>query len=132
MVIRQKKRARKYLGTRRWGVGNIKNARGAGDRGGVGKGGKKHKWTYIVKYEPERIRSKGFNQWEHVELKEIDLNVLSKMAEKSKDAKPALELRGYKVLSDGVLRKPAVIKATNFSKKALEKIKQSGGEAIKL
>ncbi len=132
MVIRIKKKGRKYLGTRRWGVGNIKNARGAGERGGVGLGGRKHNWTHIVKYEKERIRSKGFTQWEHVNLKEIDLDVLSKRAEEAKDAKPTIELRGYKVLSDGMLRKPAIIKAAGFSKKAMEKIKQAGGEAIKL
>lgn len=39
MVERQKKRNRKYLGTRQHGVGNKKKARGAGTRGGVGKGG---------------------------------------------------------------------------------------------
>jgi large subunit ribosomal protein L15 len=49
MVLRYEKKARRYLGTRRWGGGNIKNRRGSGSRGGVGRAGKKHKFTRIVK-----------------------------------------------------------------------------------
>lgn len=132
MVIRQKKRNRKYFGTRSWGVGNIKNARGAGERGGVGKAGRKHNWTHIVVYERERMRSKGFKPWEKVRLEEIDLDGISRKAATSGDAKPTLELRGYKVLSDGRLSKPVIIKAAGFSKRAEEKIKAAGGEAIKI
>ena len=132
MVVRQRKRKFKYFGTRSWGVGNIKNARGAGDRGGVGRGGRKHKYTHTVVYEPGRIHTRGFKQWRKVDLREIDLNGVSKNAVASGEAKPTLTLRGYKVLGDGELTKPAVVKATNFSKKAMEKIKASGGEAIKL
>ena len=39
MVLRKDKRARKFLGDRRWGGGNIKNNRGKGDKGGIGRGG---------------------------------------------------------------------------------------------
>lgn len=132
MVVRQRKKNRKYHGTRSWGAGNIKNRRGAGDRGGVGKGGRKNKFTYMVKYEPERIRKKGFASWGAKELKEINLTGISKLAKASVEQKPTIELKGYKVLSDGVLEKPAIIKATGFSKKAQEKIKGSGGEAVPL
>ncbi|MDE1825481.1 MAG: uL15 family ribosomal protein [Candidatus Micrarchaeota archaeon] len=133
MVIRIQKRTRKYLGARRWGAGNIKNARGAGDRGGTGKGGRKHKWTSIVKYAPERIRSKGFaNKNPSLVLKETDIYSISNLANASEDAKPTVELKGYKVLSDGMLDKPVVVKAAAFSKAAQEKIKKAGGEAIKV
>jgi hypothetical protein len=69
MVVRKEKRKRKYFGTRRWGVGNIKNARGAGsgeeqDSQGRGLGtGSKHKFTYITAYAPELIRKVGFTPW---------------------------------------------------------------------
>ena len=46
--------------------------------------------------------------------------------------KPTVEKKGYKVLSSGMLTRPAVIKASAFSKKAEEKIKNAGGEAVKL
>jgi len=133
MVIRIKNTSRKHLGARRWGHGNIKNARGSGDKGGTGKSGAKHKWTYIVKYAKDRIRRKGFvNKNSAAALEEIDIQMISEIANASKDAKPTLELGGYKVLSDGKLSKAVVVKATGFSKNAMEKIKKAGGEAIKI
>lgn len=132
MVVRIVKRARKYLGTRRWGVGNIKNARGSGSRGGVGRGGRKSHWTYTVKYDKERIHTAGFTPPRRQRLKEISLWQLSSMAMQSKEERPTIELRDYKVLSGGNLMKAAVVRATAFSEKAAEKIKKAGGEAVKL
>ncbi|MGB9732826.1 MAG: uL15 family ribosomal protein [Candidatus Micrarchaeia archaeon] len=130
MVVRHEKKNRKYHGTRSWGAGNIKNRRGAGDRGGVGRGGRKHKYTYLVVYEKESIGKKGFNPFKRRELKEIDLDQISKLASKSGEEKPSIELRGYKVLGDGALEKAVIVKADGFSKKAIEKIKSKGGEAL--
>lgn len=133
MVIRIQSKKRKYLGERRWGAGNIKNARGAGDRGGVGHAGRKHNWTHTVKYDYDSITKKGFvNKNSAAILKETDIGRVSEMASASKDAKPTLELKGYKVLSDGALQKAVVVKASGFSKNAVEKIKKAGGEAIKI
>lgn len=138
MVERQKKRSRKFLGARRWGAGNIKNRRGKGSRGGVGKAGMgigvgaaKHKWTWTVVYARDRIGKTGFKPWKRKTYEEIDLDRISVMAKEKGEEKPMIELRGYKVLSSGMLSKPAVIKAAAFSKKAEEKIKQSGGEVLK-
>lgn len=131
MVLRIKKR-RKYFGDRSWGAGNIKNARGAGDRGGVGRGGRRHKWTYTVVYEKETIGKKGFAPWRRKTLEIIDLDAISKQAAGIQDSKPTIELKGYKVLGDGKLAKPVVVKASGFSKSAEEKIKQAGGEVVRL
>lgn len=131
MVLRIKKR-RKYLGNRRWGAGNIKNARGAGDRGGVGKGGRKHKMTYLLVYEKESLVHKGFAPWGRRTLEIIDLNGVSKKAAGMQESKPTVELRGYKVLGGGKAAKPMVVKAEGFSKSAERKIKEAGGEAVKL
>ncbi|MEM3791504.1 MAG: uL15m family ribosomal protein [Candidatus Micrarchaeaceae archaeon] len=130
MVLRIKKRSRKYLGTRRWGAGNIKNRRGSGDKGGVGKGGRKHKFTHIVKYEKERLKHVGFSRPNKHRLEEITLREISEIASKSKEEKPVIELRGYKVLSNGSIERSVVVKAGSFSKKAEEKIKKAGGEAL--
>jgi len=132
MVVRHEKKNRKYHGTRSWGAGNIKNRRGAGDKGGVGRGGRKHKFTYLVVYERERLHKKGFKPWKKKELKEIDLEQLNKLAIKSSEQKPTIELRGYKVLGDGNIEKSVVVKADAFSKRAVEKIKSVGGEALLL
>ncbi|MGD0510529.1 MAG: uL15m family ribosomal protein [Candidatus Micrarchaeaceae archaeon] len=131
MVVRKEKTNRKYLGTRRWGAGNIKNARGKGDRGGVGKAGmRKHKWTYMTAKTPELIKTVGFAPWKKVKLKEITLRSIDLMLAKSGE-KRVLEFRNYKVLSNGSLSKPVTIKASGFSASAMEKIKNAGGEAVK-
>jgi large subunit ribosomal protein L15 len=131
MVVRREKTNRKYLGTRRWGKGNIKNARGKGDRGGVGKGGSKNKWTWVTAHAPETIRDVGFTPWHRKKLKEITLRSIDKMLTDSKE-KATFEFKDYKVLSNGSISKAVTIKATNFSKAAEEKIKGAGGEAIKI
>jgi large subunit ribosomal protein L15 len=130
MVVRIKKRNRRYLGTRRWGVGNIKNARGKGDRGGVGKGGKKHKWTYVTAKTPELIRTVGFVPWNRKRMNEITLKKIDMTLRKGKAE--TLEFRNCKVLGNGSLSAPVKIRASAFSKSAMDKIKSAGGEAIKI
>lgn len=131
MVLRIKKR-RKYLGDRSWGKGNIKNARGAGDRGGVGRGGRKHKMTYLLVYDKESLVNKGFAPWRKKRLQTIDLNTISKRATSMQESRPTIELRGYKVLGDGKISKSVVVKAEGFSKSAEKKIVEAGGEAVRL
>ncbi len=131
MVLRVKSKMRKYLGNRRWGAGNIKNARGAGDRGGVGKGGRKHKMTYLMVYEKDTLYKKGFAPYRRKKLQEMDLNVLSKRAAGMQDSKPTIELRGYKILGDGKMTKSVIVKAAGFTKSAEKKIKEAGGETVK-
>lgn len=132
MVVRHQKKSRKYLGNRRWGVGNIKNARGAGDRGGVGRrvAHKKHNFTYLTAKHPEEIRKHGFTKWMPEKLKTVSLSAINSMLKKS--ATSEIMLKGYKVLSNGELNIPAKISAEAFSEKALEKIKKANGEAITL
>lgn len=127
MVVRNKKRSRKYLGSRRWGAGNIKNARGAGDRGGVGNAGaRKHNFTWMTAKAPWLIKRKGFTKWNSKKLQEKTLAQASAMKEGSDGY---IDLRGYKVLSNGELDRAVKIRASGFTKRALEKIKQAGGEA---
>jgi large subunit ribosomal protein L15 len=131
MVVRKERTNRKYLGTRRWGHGNIKNARGKGDRGGVGKAGmRKHKFTYMTAKTPELIKTRGFKKWKPSKIKEITLRAIDLML--AAKSETTLEFKNYKVLSNGTLHKPVTIKATAFSANAMEKIKSAGGEAIKI
>ncbi len=134
MVVRREKRKRKYLGTRRWGVGNIKNARGAGSRGGTGLAGRglgtgsKHKFTYITAYAPELIRKVGFTPWNKTKMKAMSLREVERVLSTKKER--TIELLNVKVLSNGNLASKATIKAAAFSKGAQAKIKAAGGEAI--
>ena len=129
MVIRKDKKNRKYFGTRRWGAGNIKNARGAGDRGGVGNAGaRKHKFTWITAKHPELIRSKGFSNWNTKKMEIMTLHDINKLILSEK--KDSIELRNIKVLSNGELTAKIKVSAAAFSKKAIDKIKNAGGEAV--
>ena len=130
MVVRHDKRKRKYFGTRRWGVGNIKNARGKGGKGGAGKAGRKHKFTYITAKHPELIKSVGFVPWNRKRMKEITIKEIERRLASSGTRE--ITLRSFKVLSNGSLSSAAKISASGFTKTAEEKIKQSGGEAIKI
>jgi large subunit ribosomal protein L15 len=133
MVVRKKKHNRKYLGTRRWGVGNIKNARGKGSRGGVGMAGsRKHKFTYLTAKAPWLIKQHGFSNWKPKKPDEITLWEIDGMIRNSAEQKPTIELKRCKVLSNGTMSRPATIRAHAFSEKAIEKIKKAGGEAVVL
>jgi large subunit ribosomal protein L15 len=131
VVVRREKTNRKYLGTRRWGVGNIKNNRGKGGKGGVGRAGsRKHNFTYMTAKTPELLRKVGFRPFGQKKMKEITLRSIDRMLIKSDEK--TLELKNYKVLSNGTLRRAVTIKASGFSESAMEKIKSAGGEAIKI
>jgi ribosomal protein L15 len=131
MVVRHEKKNRKFLGTRRWGAGNIKNARGKGSRGGVGNAGsRKQNFTYMTAKTPELLRRKGFTPWDQKKSKEITLRDIDRMAKESKDERVVIELKNCKVLSNGTISRPVVVKASGFSKQAIEKIKGAGGEAV--
>lgn len=132
MVVRNQKRKLKYYGTRRWGVGNIKNARGKGGRGGTGRAGmRKHKFTYLTAKHPELIRRVGFRPWNQRKLSGITLREINLMAKRQPDIKE-MQLQGRKVLSNGTLERALTVRASGFSKQAEAKIKKAGGEAVKV
>ncbi|MEM4389823.1 MAG: uL15m family ribosomal protein [Candidatus Micrarchaeia archaeon] len=136
MARRHKKRSRKYLGSRRWGGGNIKSRRGKGSRGGKGYAGShKHKWSYIIRYEPEHFGVGGFHQPRRVRLPVINLRDIAELAAKGaleeKEGKLSFEFQG-KVLGSGSLSRPIRVRARAFSKSAEEKIVGAGGEAIRI
>jgi large subunit ribosomal protein L15 len=132
MATRAKSKLRKHLGNRSFGHGNIKNRRGKGNRGGVGRAGSgKQNWFATLK-RGDWGKPKGFvNKASGAKLKEITLKEISKQVSKGKfSGEPlAIELKGFKVLSNGKLEKKASIRASAFSAKAIEKIKAAGGEA---
>ncbi len=146
MVVRRKKKSRKYRGKRTYGHGRHKQARGAGHRGGRGKaGGCKHKWTYLMVYEPDHFGKRGFTppkevrrEIEAINLKEIEEKLerwLNEgIAERKGDViEVYVERAGYnKVLGTGKLTKPLIIHAKYFSESAIKKIEEAGGKAVKV
>ena len=76
----------------------------------------------------KRMSKKGFSPLSRAKLNVINLTDVSKAAQEKNE----VELRGYKVLGGGLLTKPINVKASGFSKKAMERIKQAGGQATPL
>ncbi|MCS7373525.1 MAG: 50S ribosomal protein L15, partial [archaeon GB-1845-036] len=61
MVVRRRRKIRKYRGTRTCGYGITGQNRGKGLKGGYGKSGRhKHLWTWVMKYQPDYFGKKGF------------------------------------------------------------------------
>ncbi|MFH1447302.1 MAG: uL15 family ribosomal protein [Candidatus Micrarchaeota archaeon] len=134
MVVRQKRKGRKYHGTRSWGAGNTKNRRGKGCRGGKGNAGVKgHRRTYFVKYDPHHIGRYGFIPPSVKKtIHTINLGDIQRMIDKG-DVKKSGEKYEYvfngKVLGSGSIVNPVIVKANSFSKKAKEKLVKVSGEA---
>lgn len=96
-------------------------------------GGHKHKWTWVIKYAPNHFGEKGFHPPTSKEIKAVNLDQLSVMAERlasegsarREDGKIVLDLKsmGYdKVLGKGRLTLPVKIIAKSWTSKAEEKI----------
>ena len=139
-MIRHKRKIRNYRGSRTCGGGSAKNRKGAGNKGGRGKSGYlKHFWTYTVKYEPERIAPRGFRppgSYNPYKINvgqiqdTIDMLKNTEAYDKTKKELDLAKLGIEKVLGMGVFSEKISIKASSFSKNAIEKIESSGGKAI--
>ena len=129
MVVRVK--AKRRRGERTY-HGSAKKWRGKGSRGGRGKAGlHKHKWSWVLKYEPNHFGKKGFKpplavrrKPATINLEELDLLLRQKGYEKEVD----LEELGYqKLLGKGKLSRPVTIKVKSASKLAKKKVEKIGG-----
>ncbi|KZX10743.1 uL15m family ribosomal protein [Methanobrevibacter filiformis] len=145
-MIRRKRKINKMRGSRSIGGGCTKKRRGAGHKGGKGKaGGKKHHWTWIVKFDPDHYGKHGFKRPQSMIKKSSPVN-LDYLQDKTEQLlKKGIAIKegdsividvtklGFnKVLGNGKLLSPLTIKSPKFSASAEEKIQSAGGEAIKL
>ncbi len=133
MVVRLKKKRRR--GERTY-HGSHKKWRGGGSRGGRGQaGGHKHKYSYIVKYEPQHFGKRGFKSPVKIlqKVKAINLQELQKIALKQNKTEIDVKEFGFqKVLGGGKISSPLVVKAKSFSKSAIKKLEEAGGKAVKV
>ena len=141
MVVRKEKKHRR--GERSY-HGSHKKWRGGGSRGGRGEAGKhKHKWSYVVKYEPQHFGKYGFKRPQDVvkNIRIINLGDLDRMAEdllqknlavkEGNAIKINLKKIGYdKLLGSGMPNRPLVIESKYFSKSVIKKLEAAGGKAI--
>ncbi len=143
MVVNKRKKFSRHRGKSSHGYGAKKKHRGYGSKGGKGKAGSgkrahQKKPTILKLYGPEYFGKHGFKRprfhnkkTKTINLKQIEEN-LDKFATKEHDIFVVdLKKLGYdKVLSEGHITKKLKIMAKSFSKNAIEKIKEAGGEAV--
>jgi large subunit ribosomal protein L15 len=109
-----------------------KAGRGAGLRGGRGNAGlKKHRYMYMVKNMPDHFGKHGFKRPQAVIKKDKIINVgqLEELYPGKRDID--LTKEGFdKLLGGGSIKTKMKIKIEKASEKAVEKIKEKGGEVV--
>ncbi len=125
-----RKKVVKQRGHRTHGWGSPKKHRGKGSRGGAGMAGsKKHRKTYMLKYDREHIGKHGFTSKIKKSVRSINLREAVKIAGKSK--KIDLTALGYdKLLGTGDIKAALEIKVDYFSAGAKKKVEAAGGKIV--
>ena len=135
------RKVRKKRGSRTQGYGQIGQHR----KGTKGKAGlHKHRWTYIIKYEPDYFEKRGFTSQKALNRKFNIINVgeLDELADKlaaeekleRKEKKIFLDLDklGYdKLLGMGKIANPILVRVAANSEVAAKKIEEAGGQILK-
>ncbi len=109
-----------------------KAGRGAGLRGGRGNAGLcKHKFMYMNKYMPGHFGEKGFKRPQSI-LKEDKIINVGEIEDKFPGKKTInLTEEGYdKLLGAGQIKSKLKITVNSASEKAVDKIKEQGGDVI--
>ncbi len=137
------KRNEKFRGSRTHGRGK-KAGRGAGKRGGRGNAGlMKHKFNWMVKYDPDHFGRKGFKRNPSLIHENVIINVgdlqsdLSKFLEtgiatrEGKNIMMDLTKTGVtKLLGAGSIKTPMTIKVHQATDRAREKVEKVGGKLV--
>ena len=131
MIELARKKTKKFRGSMTHGRGK-KAGRGAGLRGGKGNAGLlKHRYMYMKKNMPDHFGRHGFKRPKSVIKEDITINI-GELEEKYPGKKEIdLTKEGYtKLLGSGAINIKMKVKVENASGKAIEKIKNKGGEVI--
>ena len=136
------RKVRKRRGSRTYGWGQVSQHRESGSRGGRGNAGKhKHHWTHTVKYEPDYFGKQGFQSLQNdstIVNVGILLGLFEKyhsseiIAEKDTDILDLNQLGYDKLLGQGKISEPIVVKVKKYSQSALKKIEEAGGQILKI
>ncbi|MGQ9551338.1 MAG: uL15 family ribosomal protein [Candidatus Bathycorpusculaceae bacterium] len=130
---------RKKRGSRTHGYGRVGQHRDGGSKPNRKSGRKKHKWSYVIRYEPDYFGKKGFTSPRSLRQKANVINVgqLEEIAEQFSVEKEKgkffidLSSLGYtKLLGTGRITKPLIVNVASCSKSAAEKIKEAGGQIL--
>ncbi len=133
------RKSRKYRGSRTCGYGKVGQHRDQGSKPYRKAGRHKHKWSWVIRYDPDYFSKTGFTSPKSLRRKVNALNVgeLDEIAEKLSVEKEKdkflidLESLGYtKLLGSGKVTKPLTVKIASCSESASQKIKAAGGEVL--
>ncbi|AOL15793.1 50S ribosomal protein L15 [Sulfolobus sp. A20] len=139
MVVRREKKTRKLRGSRTMGWGIRGQHRDRGSEGSRQIGMHKEKWSWVVKYGKDWYGKHGFRNPTSKKVSAISLRELEELIGKGtlkieeENGKKVIDLSklGYdKLLGSGRLSIPLTVRVSRASKKAVEKVKQIGGEII--
>lgn len=102
-------------------------------------------WSWMVKYDPDHYGKSGFKRPQKTVYKyktvnlafldeKLDELIIKGLAsqEKGKIVVDVTRLGYNKVLGNGKITRPAIIKSPKFSESAVQKIEEAGGEAAVL
>jgi len=116
------------------GWGQVGQHRKHGAKGGYGKAGlHKHKWSWVVKYQPDYFGSHGFyNPTVSRAEKWLNVGQLEEIAVKhAADGNLDLHSLGYdKLLGEGEIKVPLTVRVARYSQRAKEKVEKAGGKVI--
>lgn len=135
------RKIRKKRGSRTCGYGRVGQHRKSGSKGERRAGRHKHLWSWVLRYEPDYFGYKGFispKQKKMKEVKCINVKELQEMAlkiaaETGGEEKIFIDLEamGYmKLLGGGKITIPVIVKVPSYTKEALRKIREAGGEIV--
>ncbi|MEM1515045.1 MAG: uL15 family ribosomal protein [Candidatus Bathyarchaeia archaeon] len=135
------RKIRKKRGSRTCGYGRVGQHRKSGSKGERRAGRHKHLWSWVLRYEPDYFGYKGFvspkqkkmKNLRYINLKELQEITLKMTTKVGEGEKIFIDLKamGYmKLLGKGKITLPVVVKVPSYTKEALRKIKEAGGEIL--
>ena len=143
MTVNKRKKAARYRGSMTHGKGSKKKRRGSGNRGGKGMAGtgkrsdnkKPSIWKNTRYFGKYGFVSKNVRKIKAVNISYLDENILKlpgdAVIKENEFFSVDIKKLGFnKLLSDGKAVNKYKIKVPYASKKAIEKIKNNGGEVI--
>jgi len=125
MINKKRKKNTRHRGSHTAGGGFKKKGRGKGHRGGVGNAGSGKRADHkknLIKHpfgKDRTLRKKVVKKLKVISLRQLQENF---------DTKKEINLKGYKILSQGEVKEKLKIIATAASKSAIDKVKKAGGD----
>jgi len=137
------RKSRKRRGNRTCGWGQIGQHRKSGSRGGHGHAGMhKHKWTWVLRYDPDYFGKHGFYRPNRREIRSMNLIQLSTLVEnlerrgelKLMDGMPVIDLSALgvgKLVGRGKLDRGLVVIVDSWTERAEKAVREAGGKLLK-